>query len=64
MNVVLLGGSALNMPVNRLQNANTFNYYANTGVYDYRADRPKYIDGDFNKGVEYDKLYTPDGSSN
>lgn len=56
MGITLIGGSALNMPVNRLQNAMTFDYYANTGVYDPRADRVEY-DGDGN--VKYTHLYTP-----
>ena len=34
-----IGGSALNGPINKLQNAVSFNYFANTGVYDPRADR-------------------------
>ena len=59
MGVVLIGGSALNMPVNRLQNANTFNYYANTGVYDGRADRVRYIGNSYDNGVEYTNIYTP-----
>jgi hypothetical protein len=33
-----LGGSSLAGPINRLQNALSFNYYANTHVYDVRAD--------------------------
>ena len=33
-----LGGSSLTGPINRLQNALSFNYYANTHVYDVRAD--------------------------
>jgi hypothetical protein len=33
-----LGGSSLLGPINRLQNALSFNYYANTQVYDPRAD--------------------------
>lgn len=39
LGLIIIGGQALNSPVNRLQNAQTFNYYANTGVYDDRADR-------------------------
>ena len=31
-------------PVRRLQNAMSFNYYANTRLYDNRADRIKYED--------------------
>lgn len=37
-----IGGGDLAGPVRRLQNAMTFNYYANTGLYDNRADRPVY----------------------
>ena len=33
-----LGGSSLAGPINRLQNALSFNYYANTYTYDVRAD--------------------------
>ena len=38
LNVVLIGGQSLSGPVSRLQNAVSFNYYANTGVYDDRSD--------------------------
>ena len=34
-----IGGSAINGPINKLQNAVSFNYFANSGVYDPRADR-------------------------
>lgn len=37
-----IGGGDLAGPVRRLQNAMSFNYYANTGLYDNRADRPFY----------------------
>lgn len=37
INFTFLGGSDLGGPINRLQNAISFNYYANTGVYDDRA---------------------------
>ena len=33
-----LGGESLYGPINKLQNALSFNYYANTGVYEARAD--------------------------
>lgn len=39
LGIVLIGGQSLDGPINRLQNAVSFNYYANTGVYDNRADR-------------------------
>ena len=40
-----IGGGDIAGPVRRLQNAMTFNYYANTSFYDNRADRVVY-DGD------------------
>ncbi len=33
-----IGGESLYGPINKLQNALSFNYYANTGVYEARAD--------------------------
>ena len=40
-----VGGGDLSGPIERLQNAVSFNYYSNTSVYDPRADyRDKYID--------------------
>jgi len=42
MNFVFLGGSDLAGPISRLQNAVSFNYYANTGVYDNRAEMVQY----------------------
>lgn len=56
MGVILIGGSSMNAPVNRLQNAQTFNYYANTNVYDNRSDR---VSIDSNGKLTYDNLYTP-----
>ena len=38
LNLALIGGSSLKGPLNRLQNALSFNYYANTEVYDNRSD--------------------------
>ena len=40
-----LGGSDLSGPINRLQNSLSFNYYANTSVYDNRAEEIKHNDG-------------------
>lgn len=39
-----IGGSDLAGPISRLQNAISFNYYANTGVYDNRAEEILYGD--------------------
>ena len=38
INFKFLGGSDLNGPISRLQNAVSFNYYANASVYDNRAE--------------------------
>lgn len=44
MSLIFLGGSDLGGPIPRLQNAMSFNYYANTGVYDGRAEMVDYSD--------------------
>ena len=39
-----LGGSDISGPIARLQNAASFNYYANTSIYDRRSDyRESYV---------------------
>ena len=38
VNFKFLGGSDISGPISRLQNAVSFNYYANTSVYDRRSD--------------------------
>ena len=45
LNIDILGGSDLGAPIKRLQNAVSFNYYANTSVYDDRSDRARYVKG-------------------
>lgn len=57
MGIKILGGQSLDAPISRLQNAVSFNYYANAGVYDDRADRAKYTDGN---SVSYESVYIPD----
>jgi hypothetical protein len=52
-----LGGSGLKEPVDKLQNALSFNYYANTEMYDERADATdiesaQALDADFIKSVQ------------
>lgn len=45
LNFTFLGGSDIAGPVARLQNAASFNYYANTSVYDRRSDyRDTFVD--------------------
>ena len=50
MSIDLIGGQSLNGPINRLQNAVSFNYYANTEIYDPRADTIK--DGRIVEGLK------------
>ena len=57
-----IGGGDLGGPIRRLQNAMTFNYYANSRLHDNRADRISYKWDDRNNGavdhsVETDKSY-------
>ena len=40
----ILGGSDISAPIKRLQNAVSFNYYANTSLYDNRSDVAEYND--------------------
>jgi len=42
INFKFIGGGDLGGPIRRLQNAMSFNYYANARLYDNRADRIKY----------------------
>lgn len=54
-----IGGGDIAGPVRRLQNAMTFNYYANSRLYDNRSDRPSYKEN-YVTGVselETDKSY-------
>ena len=44
LNFKFIGGSDLSGPISRLQNAVSFNYYANTGVYDNRAETAEFDD--------------------
>lgn len=59
-----IGGGDITGPVQRLQNAQSFNYYANTSFYDNRADRVEYtptnwktMGGAGNDDVNIDKSY-------
>ena len=63
LGITLLGGQSLGAPITRLQNAISFNYYANTEVYDNRADVAHYQareKGDKRlDNVYYDRIWTP-----
>lgn len=55
-----IGGGDITGPVQRLQNAMSFNYYANTSFYDNRADRVEYQDTNWSTmgGAGNDKIDT------
>lgn len=59
-----IGGGDITGPVQRLQNAMSFNYYANASFYDNRADRVQYqatnwatMGGAGNNEIDVDKSY-------
>lgn len=59
-----IGGGDLGGPIRRLQNAMTFNYYANSRLHDNRADRIEYNSaenvkeqGALDQGINADKSY-------
>ena len=54
LSVDLIGGHSLSGPINRLQNAVSFNYYANTEIYDVRSD--KIVDGKLEPGVKLSQI--------
>ena len=57
MSFKFIGGGSMYGAVSRLQNAMTFNYYANSNLYDNRADRPKYKwDDKTNGALEHDLI--------
>ena len=56
INFTFLGGSDISGPIARLQNAASFNYYANTSVYDRRSD---YRDGFVTKEEDTAKSWSP-----
>ena len=52
-----LGGSDISGPIARLQNAASFNYYANTSVYDRRSDfRDSYITPESDKAMTWSPI--------
>lgn len=60
-----IGGGDLGGPIRRLQNAMTFNYYANARLYDNRADRIEYkwsdqTNGALDYGIKSGSAYTTD----
>lgn len=60
LNFVFLGGSDLAGPISRLQNAVSFNYYANTSVYDNRAEMVQYDPDGNGREVNFKPFSYPD----
>ena len=65
INFTFLGGSDLAGPIARLQNAVSFNYYANASVYDNRAEKVEYDPNGSGreikfKGYDYPNRYSGD----
>ena len=56
-----IGGSDLAGPIARLQNAVSFNYYANASVYDNRAERVEYDPTGTGKEIAYKPYNYPTG---
>ena len=56
LSVDLIGGHSLVGPIDRLQNAVSFNYYANTQMYDPRADKIDSSSGKIIPGVKLGDL--------
>ena len=52
MSIDLIGGQSLISPIDRLQNALSFNYYANTEMYDPRADSVDKSTGTIKPGLK------------
>ena len=56
MNLDIIGGQSLVSPINRLQNALSFNFYANTEMYDPRADSVNKSTGKIVDGIKLGEL--------
>lgn len=54
LSINLIGGHSLDGPINRLQNAVSFNYYANTEIYEPRADSIQ--DGKLVNGIKLGEI--------
>ena len=63
LNFVFLGGSDLAGPIARLQNAVSFNYYANTSVYDNRAEKVEYDHNGSGREIKFRGFRYPNDAS-
>jgi len=62
LSFTFLGGSDLAGPISRLQNAVSFNYYANASVYDNRAERVLYDSNGEGREVKYKPFTYPNAN--
>ena len=62
LSFAFIGGSDLAGPISRLQNAVSFNYYANTSVYDNRAEKVLYSNKGDGREVKYKPFVYPNTS--
>ena len=58
MSIEIIGGQSLQGPINRLQNAMSYNFYANTEMYDPRADsiRLNGVGGEIVDGIKLSEI--------
>ena len=56
LSIDIIGGQSLVNPINRLQNALSFNYYANTEMYDVRSDSVSKSSGKIVDGLKLSKM--------
>lgn len=61
MSLDIIGGQSLVSPINRLQNALSFNFYANTEMYDPRADSVDKSTGKIVDGIKLGQLKSING---
>jgi hypothetical protein len=61
MSLDIIGGQSLVSPINRLQNALSFNFYANTEMYDPRADSVDKSTGKIVDGIKLGELKNANG---
>lgn len=59
LGITILGGQSLEGPISKLQNAITFNHYANAGVYDDRADRGRPVSDSNRWSTDYYYTWEP-----
>ena len=57
LGIILIGGQSIDAPIQRLNNAVSFNYYANTSLYDDRSDFSTYTGNTSSARVQDKNIY-------